>query len=196
MATHWDLNNREDLQEEPTMYTMAQQGLLRSWELLSGLSTADVYWTGEGCNFDFLRMKTMLTGGDGVIISFEKMGRDQTLFAGDLLAKWYDICGLWNKPKALLFASTHKRTLGEKTWSRQWFRQKVKSSMVMIGLNPDHYSGHSFKAGGATELFVRRVPYHIIKKLGRWESDAAMLYYRVQDYVNKVVGQAFGVAEM
>jgi hypothetical protein len=139
----------------------------------------------------------MLTGGDGVVISFEKMERDQRLFAGDLLASWYDMNGLWDKPNALLFPSSHKGAGGkEKTWSKQWFRQRVKRSVAMIGLDPEQYSGHSFRAGGATELFVRRVPYHIIKKFGRWKSDAAMLYYRDQDDVNRVVGRAFGVAEM
>jgi len=72
------------------MYMMAQQGLLRPGELLSGLCTTDVQWTGEGCsNFEL-----DLMGGDRVIISFKKMERDQKLFAGDLLEKWCDMNGL------------------------------------------------------------------------------------------------------
>jgi len=32
--------------------------------------------------------------------SLSKMERDQKLFSGDLLAKWYHMNGLWDKPKA------------------------------------------------------------------------------------------------
>lgn len=61
----------------------------------------------------------------------------------------------------------------------------------MIGLNPELYSGHSLRAGGATDLFVAKVPYPIIKKAGRWKSDAALLYYRDEEDVAQVVTKAF-----
>ena len=35
------------------------------------------------------------------------------------------------------------------------------------------------------------VPYFIIKKMGRWKSDATMLYYRCDEDVNNAVGNAF-----
>ena len=54
------------------------------------------------------------------------------------------------------------------------------------------YSGHSLRAGGATDLFVKRVPYYLIKKMGRWKSDAALLYYRSDKDVYEAVRKAFG----
>jgi hypothetical protein len=51
MAKGWKLDKRHDLQEA-TMYTMAQQGLLRSGEHMSGLSTRNITWTGKGHDFD------------------------------------------------------------------------------------------------------------------------------------------------
>ena len=47
------------------------------------------------------------------------------------------------------------------------------------------------ESGGATDLFVARVPYHIIKKRGRWVSDAAMIYYRDDEDVVNAVFEAF-----
>jgi hypothetical protein len=51
MSAHWDLGKEKDLRMG-TMYNMAQQGLLRSGELLSGITTDDIIRTGEGSNFD------------------------------------------------------------------------------------------------------------------------------------------------
>ena len=44
---------------------------------------------------------------------------------------------------------------------------------------------------GATDLFVQRVPYFIIKKMGRWKSEAAMIYYHCDDDVRQAVAVAF-----
>ena len=196
IARGWKLDERHDLQEA-TMYTMAQQGLLRSGELMSGLSTRNITWTGKGHDFDLeLERTKTLRKGPSVTICYEKVSMEQSLFAGDFLRKWYDMNNLWDKPDALLFPSSRRTAEGkEKTWTRQWFRDQVKKSVTRIGLDASQYSGHSFRAGGATELFVRKVPYNIIKAYGRWKSDAAMLYYRDPNNANRVVSRAFGRAE-
>jgi len=58
------------------------------------------------------------------------------------------------------------------------WRKIIKAQVQHIGLDPTLYSGHSFRAGWATDMFNAQVPYYVIKKLGRWRSDAALLYYR------------------
>ena len=45
-----------------------------------------------------------------------------------------------------------------------------------IGPNPNHYSGHSCRAGGATDLFAAGVQYYVVKKYGRWTLDTALIY--------------------
>ena len=55
------------------------------------------------------------------------------------------------------------------------------------------YSGHSLRAGGGTDLFVARVPYYLIKKIGHWKSDAAMVYYRSEEDVCHAVSMAFSL---
>jgi integrase len=99
-------------------------------------------------------------------------------------------------PKSLLFPSPHKKPDGlETTYSTGWFRRQVKIAMTSIGHDPDYYSGHSFRAGGATELFAIGLPYEQIKKFGRWKSDAALIYYRDQDHIEEAVAKAFSRAQ-
>jgi hypothetical protein len=40
---------------------------------------------------------------------------------------------------------------------------------------------------------VARIPYFAIKKMGRWKSDSAMLYYRCEEDVCEAVTEAFRV---
>ena len=75
--------------------------------------------------------------------------------------------------------------------SGSWWRKVIKTCCASIGLDSTRYSGHSLRAGRATDLFVARVPYYIIKKMGRWKSDAAMLYYRDDEDIRDAVTEAF-----
>jgi hypothetical protein len=45
--------------------------------------------------------------------------------------------------------------------------------------SPSDHSGYSFRSGGATDLADLQVPHQLIKTLGRWKSDAYLLYIRV-----------------
>lgn len=47
--------------------------------------------------------------------------------------------------------------------------------------NPDGYSGHSMRAGGATEAHRAGAPLQAIADLGRWRSDAVTRYIRAVD---------------
>jgi len=112
-------------------------------------------------------------------MSYEKAEEEQIYVCRGISTK--------REPNALFFPSSHKTAEGKKTtWPRQWFGNQVKRSVARIGLNSSQYSDHSFRAGGATELFVRGVPYHVIKLYGRWKSDAAMFYYRDPNNANRM----------
>ena len=57
------------------------------------------------------------------------------------------------------------------------FLKVIKQLAVKAGVDyPASYSGHSFRAGGATALAKAGVPDHRIKLIGRWLSDAYQLY--------------------
>ena len=44
--------------------------------------------------------------------------------------------------------------------------------------NPDFYSSHSFRRGGATWAFVSEVPSELIQLYGDWKSDAYKRYLK------------------
>ena len=68
---------------------------------------------------------------------------------------------------------------------------RIKLVTQRLGLPVDDYSGHSLRVRGATDLFIARVPYFIIKKMGRWASDAAMVHCRHDGDVIREVSTAF-----
>ena len=109
-----------------------------------------------------------------------------------LLRTYVQRLGIEGKPDALLFPSRRgKAWVPTKTLSDDWLRGIIKKVAVELGLDPSIYSTHSLRAGGATDLFVARVPYFAIKKMGRWKSDSAMLYYRCEEDVCEAVTEAF-----
>ena len=56
------------------------------------------------------------------------------------------------------------------------YQSFIKSAATSLHLNPDHYSSHSFRRGGATYAFQAHVPPELIKLHGDWKSDAYLIY--------------------
>lgn len=56
--------------------------------------------------------------------------------------------------------------------SRSWFTRKLRTIL------PTDFSGHSFRAGGATRLAEVGVPEEKIQAMGRWSSEAWRIYIR------------------
>ena len=56
------------------------------------------------------------------------------------------------------------------------FSTCLKRLISTIGLDPAHYSPHSFRRGGATFAFQSGVPEHLMKLHGDWRSDAFRAY--------------------
>ncbi|KAK3256161.1 hypothetical protein CYMTET_34689 [Cymbomonas tetramitiformis] len=54
-----------------------------------------------------------------------------------------------------------------------WLRDKLKTA----GLQPELYSGHSFRQGAATLAFAERMPRNLVKHWGDWVSDAIDEYH-------------------
>ena len=100
----------------------------------------------------------------------------------------FDMNNLWHKPNNLIFASSRNPS---KSFSQSWYRHHLKRLCVRVGLNPNLYSGHSGRAGGATDLLNQNVPYAYIKLLGRWKSDIALIYYRDKAATRRAVSVAF-----
>jgi hypothetical protein len=169
----------------------AHDGLLRVSELLSDLKVADLLWT-SGCSGFKIHLRRSKQGrsGPGVYIAFNNYGN---ISAVKLMIKWYEFNNLWNSPEKRIFP---RRTKGRQlsfsaTAPKGWFRSKLKELVKRVGLHAPSYSTHSLRAGGATDLFVARVPYYIIKKMGRWTFDVAIENFRNEDNVEEEVHKAF-----
>jgi hypothetical protein len=186
----WNLDDPRVLQEAVILF-VGHDGLFRIGELLGGLKVSDITWASDHSMFHvWLSRSKANRSGDGELITVaDYSGRSGV----KLMKSWYDAMGLWGNDKALLFPS-RKSSKGwnlDKTISASWVRGSIKRLALSLGLEAKWYSGHSLRSGGATDLFVQRVPYFLIKKMGRWKSEAAVIYYRCDDDVRQAVAVAF-----
>jgi hypothetical protein len=196
MVDTMDLSDPLELMVAMTM-TVCHNSLMRSGELLSGLTVEDIEWDLSARCFTIVlfRTKTHRRGGPQRVRVVDYPGRS----AFKLLKRWFDHWGLWDCSEARLFPRVKRnRVTGaadfdfSKTATSCWWRRTISHFLLRVGLNPALYSGHSFRAGGATDLFVARVPYPYIKQMGRWRSDAALKYFRDESEVADAVALAFG----
>lgn len=164
---------------------------MRSGELFSQLVVEDILWDHKNTSFQLtLKRSKTHRSGSAIFISFiDRNGWS----AVKLLKLYFDRFGLWSKYGTVLFPRVVKnKVMNWRTFGKvAWFRKFIKKMVSVIGLNLKFYSGHLLRAGGVMDLFVSKVSYPIIKKAGRWKSDAALLYYRDDDDVAQVIAKAF-----
>lgn len=190
--TKMDLSNISTLLTATVMST-GNNLLLRTAETTSGILANQVSWRSDGSTrsvaIKLLRTKTLLTGAGCVV---EVAEFDSPYCCYRLLKEWWALNDFDSRPSQYLFPSIQRGLIiYNKPMSGDFLRKAIKLTVTSIGLDPRRFSGHSLRAGGATDLFEARVPYHIIKKMGRWKSDAAMRYYRSEEDVVKAVRKAF-----
>ena len=179
-----NLDDAHDLLMVTILY-MGNDGLLRSGEIVS-----DVIWgpVRTSMSVRFTRSKTHRTGR-----AFQILFKDHpTPSAVSLMRRWFDLNQLGEPARTSLqlFPRRLSRTLF--LWSQPLsYDALVASAVAMLGLAKEDYSGHSLRAGRATDLFVARTPHYAIKKMGRWITDSAMIYYRHEEDVAVAVHRAF-----
>jgi hypothetical protein len=178
--------------------SLCHNSLMRSGELLSGLKSEDFEWDLEArsVTVHLYRTKSHRRGGPQKIRVVDFDGPSS---AYKLVERWFDQWDLWAHPtwQVMPRVDNRSRLLGPQLnfgspATAKWWRRAIGEQLVRIGVEPRFYSGHSFRAGGATDLFVAQVPYPVIKKMGRWRSDAALKYHRDEFDVAAVVASAFG----
>jgi len=64
-------------------------------------------------------------------------------------------------------------------FTQRWFISQLRSSLLRVGLNPAHFSGHSFRRGAATSALSAGISRSDIMRLGRWKSDSVDRYFSV-----------------
>ena len=65
-----------------------------------------------------------------------------------------------------------------KLLAKSRFIARVRGAHMQAGIPHKGYTGHSFRIGAATTAHARGLGDATIKKLGRWESAAYLLYVR------------------
>jgi integrase len=175
-----------------TIAVVGHCGMLRTANLTDGLKVEDVTWA-EDCNsysITIHRSKTERKGGPRYLF-FKKNGHPEVCPVV-LMLKWFNKMNLWKSNDLHLFPSIKRYGFDfRKSVSGDWIRKRIKEAVSSLGLNPQDYSGHSLRSGGATDLFASGVPYYAIKKRGHWTSDAALLYYRDSLSADVMVFNAF-----
>ena len=68
--------------------------------------------------------------------------------------------------------------------------RELREALVVKGIKPESYAGHSFRIGAATTAANCGMPDSLIKTLGRWESAAYTLYIRTPHSVLRSVAGA------
>ena len=185
-----DLSKPADLLKS-TLLMVGHDALLRGGELTSGIRARHITWWPRTEGFSlFLRRTKTVRAGPGVHIQVADVASPHS--STKLLWRWWRLRGLDRAPDAFVFpAIVRGRIVASQAASTAQLRHIIKELVATIGLDATKFSAHSLRAGGATDLFAANVPYPIIKKMGRWVSEAAMLYFRSDDEVWAAVGAAY-----
>lgn len=78
--------------------------------------------------------------------------------------------------EAFLFPNV-RATTAQTPVPRETFVEWVKARLLSAGYTTTEFGGHSFRAGGATDLHTGKAPEVIARMLGRWRSREAYLIY-------------------
>jgi hypothetical protein len=197
VISHLDLEEEEDRAFQLTMLLM-HNGLLRGGELFSGLKVQDFSWDfrNREVSLSLARSKINRSGPPEIIVYKDYPG----LSAYKVLHNWMTEFHLWNFPNKYVLPRITAKPKSklevecnfDQPMSRPRWRRALARFFTKAGYSSNQYSGHSFRAGGATDLFSLGVPYPTIKKMGRWKSDAALQYYREANQVASAVAKSFG----
>ena len=63
------------------------------------------------------------------------------------------------------------------------FSKTFKTTLHLCNLDPKLYKSHSFRLGAATACAQKGIPFDVIRRLGRWQSDAFKHYIRCATYM-------------
>jgi hypothetical protein len=185
----FDLNDPVQLLKA-TVLAVGHNMLLRVGELTSGILAHQFTWRLHlGFALALPRTKTYRSGSG---VSIALINFDHPFSAVVLLQRWWKFNNFGQHPQAYVFPAIIRVVIMyNQPMTGDFVRSFIKASVSALGLDPNCFSGHSLRPGGATDLFASRIPYWVIKKMGRWTSDAALKYYRSEEDVVSSVMKAF-----
>lgn len=174
-----EVANLAQLQVLTMAWTM-HDGLLRYRELAE-LTVADVYWDDER-GVCWLKVRDSKCN-KGKHLPAERV----PLMAYGSVSAYLLLKVLWNRlrmatlPAAtpLFFQSAKGSGVALKAVSKVTYVGWMRAVLKRAGFaQADEYTGHSGRAGGATDMFRARMPPRLIQLGGRWKSEAYLIYIR------------------
>jgi len=177
-----------------TMCAVAHNGLLRGGELLA-LRVGDLTWPDSSRSSCSLRIQESKTNQFGP--PEEIPYADFSCFSAvSFLRDYVSDLGIASRPRGWpLFPSRPHDPSCTTPMSRAIFVRVLRRLLARAGLDANAYTGHSFRSGGATDLYTGRCRVFTIQQQGRWTSDAIYIYIRDCPVTRRVeVARAFKAA--
>lgn len=163
-------------------FTLAFHGFMRVGEITASslclsraVAVTDVNFDSSGKQlFVNLRFSKTDQTGKGVLLTIKSTNND--------------ICAVQNMKNYL---QVRPNTSGQLfchfsglPLTRSQFSVVLKKTLALIGEGYDRFNTHSFRIGAATAAAAAGLSLDIIRRAGRWKSDAVKLYIRPQHVVN------------
>lgn len=177
-----------------------QNGLLRCGELTAGLRGEAVEHRVDGTGFGLRlgRTKTSRSGPGPKVEFFRHAGGRSAV---DLEREWSKRTGrgasmpeeYW-LPELIMRKGEPVGIDWSRSLSRRTFVAALRADIVRIGKDPKRYCGHSFRAGGATDLFASGIMTQAeVMIVGRWKTlAAALIYFRADLEAARKSARVFG----
>ena len=162
-------------------------GLLRAGELTRRKVRAD-----EGYKVNDVRWET----GRQVFTFHLHQTKCNQAFAGDFITirhrtavqamdHYMTLAGTHSSPTADLYPTFV---------TARWVADLIKTLASAAGDDPECFTAHGLRAGGATDLVARGATYAQLKAAGRWKSETCLRYFRSEEVVSRVVTELLGEA--
>jgi len=131
-------------------------------------------------------------------LSYDERTVDTRIVGPDVIPeidpiRWFDRYNALRSKKAeAFFHRSDDFKLNDGFMSPNTFNHIVKSRLAAIGITDVEFGGHSCRAGGATEAARKKVETRLIKRHGRWKSDAVNIYLHDDDVGSVQLNLAIG----
>ena len=189
-----DLSDVAQLQQA-ALLLLGTQALLRTKELTDGLRGSDFVWHRGSRSVTLTAREPTKTCDDGFGVQITLADTTEDISAYKILERLFTARQLHRRLSDFVFCQIRAGQLSPKIRaSADSVRRLIKRSVAALGLDERRYSGHSMRAGGATDMFAAGLPYYVIKKYGRWASDAALVYFRSEASIASSAALAFVTA--
>ena len=147
-------------------------GAFRRSELV-GLNVEDLCFVDHGLIITLPRSKTDQEG-EGAEVGIPSGSRSETCPVRSL-RMWLEVSGIANGP---LFRGVDRHgNISSRRLTDQSVALIVKKWAEEIGIDPSTISGHSLRAGFATQCALNNVPSYGIKEQGRWRTEQMVNRY-------------------